>query len=545
MRAARFFTGGRFLMKKKQIHHIGIAIFALVVACSSGVRKVGPEDEDAGADSGVTNTSASIPGWEMEWVVRAGGTDTKYLKADYGHEVAAFPGGGAVVGGTFCGACVGDTVFGEGTPGETILPGYGDTDGFLARYDEKGDLLWAKRFGGWDFDAVYGLNVTSEGYSLVSGTMGGDSIFGEGEPNETHLQNVSFFIFLAKFDPDGNLVWAKTFESEAEHHSYHLSLNEESDTLHMVGFFREHYITFGEGEDAVTVETHGGTRSLYVVAMDLDGNVKWARGASGRLSKANNVASLPDGGAVIGGYFLENIVFESSKNGMVSLGCEEMCNYIAGYDRDGKCLWARNLGKGQGAPHVAVASKEDTIVVTLQFQDITLRYPEIPLPDPDNPEAGPEAALVFFIESYTGEIIWEGYWLVPGSLKTRVDCSTVLKNGEIFTTSVLYRDLYMPMDVEPLIENKGRNSFIALIDPEGHQRGITAMNNEESAWSIIADTSSDGLNALYATGAFATPGDYESCFGAGNNDDICLQSFSKEANDIFLFKMIRTEPIVD
>ncbi len=533
-------------MKKKQMHNFGIALFALIVACSSGVRKVGPEDEDAGADSGVTDTSASIPGWEMEWAVRAGGTDHGYYNADYGHEVAAFPGGGAVVGGTFCGYCSGDTVFGEGTPGETILPGCGgDTDGFLARYDEKGNLLWARQFGGWYFDAVYGLEVTSEEYSLVSGIIEMDGVFGEGEPNETHLQNVDYFSFLAKFDPDGNLVWAKTFDSEASHRSFSLSLNEESDTLHIVGYFREPYITFGEGEDAVTVETHGGTESLYVAAMDLDGNVKWARGASGPSSIAHNVASLPGGGAVIGGYFLENIVFEASKNGMVSLECEGMCNYLAGYDRDGKCLWARNLGKGQGAPHVAVAAQEDTIVVTLQFWDITLRYPDILLPDPENPEAGPEAALVFFIESYTGEIIWEGCWLVPGSLKTRLDCSTVLKNGEIFTTSVFYRDLYMPMDVEPLIENKGRNSFIALIDPEGHQRGITAMNNEESAWSIIADTSSDGLNALYATGAFATPGEFESCFGAGNDDDICIQSSSKEAHDIFLFKMIRTEPIVD
>src|SRR5207248_2821514 len=47
--------------------------------------------------------------------------------------------------------------------------GDGGQDGFVAKFDKNGNLLWSTFLGGSDWDGVYGLTVDAEGNAVVTG----------------------------------------------------------------------------------------------------------------------------------------------------------------------------------------------------------------------------------------------------------------------------------------------------------------------------------------------------------------------------------------
>lgn len=119
----------------------------------------------------------------------------------------------------------GNTVFGAGDANETALSTGDSNDVFLARYDTNGELAWVRvaRVAGHfrDFASGLGVAVDASGNSYVTGTYYPSIVFGLGEANETTLVSAGGAVvlsgsathgdaFLAKFDPDGNLVWARS-----------------------------------------------------------------------------------------------------------------------------------------------------------------------------------------------------------------------------------------------------------------------------------------------------------------------------------------------
>ncbi|HES58397.1 MAG TPA: PKD domain-containing protein, partial [Firmicutes bacterium] len=75
-----------------------------------------------------------------------------------------------------------------------------DKDSFLLKYSHAGDLLWAKAFGGTDNDWANGLVLANGGIYVLSQTES----YGAG----------SHDLLLQCWDPDGNLMWSKTWGAE-------------------------------------------------------------------------------------------------------------------------------------------------------------------------------------------------------------------------------------------------------------------------------------------------------------------------------------------
>jgi hypothetical protein len=71
-------------------------------------------------------------------------------------------------------------------------------DIFLIKTDANGNIIWAKTYGGTDYDYVYSVQQTSDGGYIVAGYT---ASFGAGDWN----------IFLIKTDAKGNIQWAKTY----------------------------------------------------------------------------------------------------------------------------------------------------------------------------------------------------------------------------------------------------------------------------------------------------------------------------------------------
>jgi hypothetical protein len=83
--------------------------------------------------------------------------------------------------------------------GSVVLPGK-DYDAFVAKFDPNGNILWYKTFGGSKRDHANGVALDNLGNIYVTGATNSFS------PSAT------YDIFVARFDPNGNLAWFKVWD---------------------------------------------------------------------------------------------------------------------------------------------------------------------------------------------------------------------------------------------------------------------------------------------------------------------------------------------
>jgi len=131
------------------------------------------------------------PSGNLLWVKLAGGVDN-----DQGNCIKWNKGFLYVCGG------FSDTAFFE----STSVISKGESDAFVAKYDDSGNLLWVKPAGGTGFDYASSLDVDNGGNIFVAGTYESNITL-----STTNLTTTSFYgeSFYAKYDGGGNIVWAK------------------------------------------------------------------------------------------------------------------------------------------------------------------------------------------------------------------------------------------------------------------------------------------------------------------------------------------------
>jgi hypothetical protein len=81
--------------------------------------------------------------------------------------------------------------------GSVFLPGK-DHDAFVAKFDPNGNILWYKTFGGSKREHAYGVALDNFGNIYVSGS--------------TNSFSANYDIFVARFDPNGNLAWFRVWD---------------------------------------------------------------------------------------------------------------------------------------------------------------------------------------------------------------------------------------------------------------------------------------------------------------------------------------------
>jgi hypothetical protein len=83
--------------------------------------------------------------------------------------------------------------------GSVVLPGK-DHDAFVAKFDPNGNILWYKTFGGSKREHAYGVALDNFGNIYVSGST------------NSFNPSATYDIFVARFDPNGNLEWFKVWD---------------------------------------------------------------------------------------------------------------------------------------------------------------------------------------------------------------------------------------------------------------------------------------------------------------------------------------------
>jgi uncharacterized delta-60 repeat protein len=254
------------------------------------------------------------PDGTLAWAKRAGGPGGFFfLGAESGYGITTLSDNSTVVTGWFFESAT----FGPGEPNETVLTSVGQGDIFIARYNTDGTLAWAKRAGGESHDEGFGITALSDNSTVVTGEFHVDATFGPGEPNETIMTAAYEDIFIARYNPDGTLVWAKRARggSGNDRGSGITTLSDNSTVV--TGFFWES-ATFGPGEPNQTVLTCDDYFDIFIARYNPDGTLAWAKCAKGNYDydqgtygydRGYGITTLSDNSTVVTGDFYGSVTF--------------------------------------------------------------------------------------------------------------------------------------------------------------------------------------------------------------------------------------------
>lgn len=201
------------------------------------------------------------------------------------------------------GSFSGSLTFAQGTPGQVTITATGVASGFIARYESDGDFLWAKRITAGGTGKVYpaAVSVNADDTFVIGGAISESAIFGPGEANATTLTatpapGFGYNAFIAKYNANGTLAWAKQATSGANSVIYDMSRMAGGDLIVSGHFgFSPSYlsVTIGPGSTSPVIFTGSNhDQHAWMGRFSASGELNWAkRSSSGTASIWRNTLS--------------------------------------------------------------------------------------------------------------------------------------------------------------------------------------------------------------------------------------------------------------
>jgi hypothetical protein len=492
-------------------------------------------DVDGDADGDADTDSDSDPRGALVWAKRAGGSSN-----DRGKDIVALADGSVLVTGFFREMAM----FGQGEPNEVVLATTGEHDNyydaydiFVAKYGSNGDLVWAKRAGNDDSegndDRGISIAASKNGSALITGYFQKAATFGSGEPNEIVLTGHGTNLFVAKYGPDGALVWARSVSgTQSVAGSGIVALADDSALV--TGYFTE-TATFGLGEPN---ETELTGRGLFVAKYGIDGSLIWAKFAADTSSfelgyeEGPRISAQADGSALITGKVrVSEITFGTGAAEETPDECNGSGLFVAKYAPDGTFIWAKctpNSGSPKNQVESITALADGSALVTGTFgAEATFGQGE-PNETLLTAESGNED---IFVAKYgaDGALIWakkaEGFGNNYGNGVTALADGSVFITGSINETVTFGIGEPNETVLNPLSQYQ---SFVARYAPDGTLAWAKESHTGRGGGASIT-AHADGL-AFFVIGVFESG----STFGQGEPNETVLNS--EEDRDIWVAK---------
>jgi hypothetical protein len=182
--------------------------------------------------------------------------------------------------------------------------GAGGYDIYLIKTDANGDTEWTKTYGGNLDEIAGGIQQTSDGGFIISGSTGS-------------FNAIIIDIYLIKTDANGDTLWTRMF-----------SLDDDDNGTDVRQTADGGYILTGFSSSTGSA----GGYDMILLKTDAVGNLLWTRFFGGDASDYSySVRQTTDGGYIIAG-----------ESGSVTL--YDYDAYIIKTDSDGDTLWTRNYG---------------------------------------------------------------------------------------------------------------------------------------------------------------------------------------------------------
>ena len=281
-----------------------------------------------------------------QWAKAAG-----WIGQDGARSVAVDADGNVYVAGQYGGYSQFDTIF---------CYGNGTYESFLAKYNSAGDIQWVKHAGGPNEDYATGVCIDAAGFIYITGYFL-DSIFFD----TVKLESADLTdIFIAKYTPAGELVWAKRAGGRGDDHSYAITADPHGDVA-IAGQFS------GTATFDFNFVTSSGDYDEFIAKYGNNGICQWVKkGGGSNDDAAKGISSDAAGNFYITGYIYGNTMIDTVHLNTTSPTSTDI--FIAKYLSWGDFVWAKKCDSYLGDNPYGIATDwEGNSYLTGYFQNVT------------------------------------------------------------------------------------------------------------------------------------------------------------------------------
>jgi len=229
--------------------------------------------------------------------------------------------------------------------GNFPLTANGSDDIFVAKYTSAGGFLWAISMGSGDIDRGHYVVTDNQNNVFITGSYTGAVDMDPSSANSTLPDQASLAGFFAKYDANGNFLWAHPLgKLLTVGNLVNAAIDKTTNDIVVDGDFSGNVDFSHAGNAAATFNSPGN--SNFVARYTNNGTYKWVRylpgSGTGILSsvKVDNQSNAIITGN-FGGQFYAN---GPSGTALTANGTNDLL--VASYQSDGTLKWAENFGSG-------------------------------------------------------------------------------------------------------------------------------------------------------------------------------------------------------
>jgi hypothetical protein len=451
---------------------------------------------------------------------------------DYGKDVAVDAAGNVYVTGYIASAA--DFDFG---PGVTELPGLVPADVFLAKYNPRGELQWARRMGSQGADMPHSVIVAPDGSLLLHGYFTGVVDFDPGEGTLNLQSRGARDIFIARFDGNGGLVRVVGFGGEGDDEGMDLEVDGSGNLYITALLTGTADVDPGAGVVEHTVE---GTGDVLVAKYGADFSHQWSfrLGAAGEDQGAG-IDVDASGRVFVSGSFQQTVDFDpgAGERLLTSAGGNDL--FVARYGADGAHLWSHRMG-GPGndvmAPGGIDLDASGRVLVTGRFSG-TVDF------DPGAGTASLQSAGSedCFVARYSPAGAYElgfriGSTALDGGHRVVVDAAGDILVAGWFRNTVDFDTGAATASVTARGTGGAGDLFVAKYSAGGAYLWARTLGDEVTGadnWSIVAGLAADAERNVIITGrlfgsADADPGEGAHAVSSAGGSDVVLVKYTAD-----------------
>ena len=420
--------------------------------------------------------SANAQSPNFVWAKGAGGTGD-----EYGASTSTDALGNVYVTGSFYSSTL--------SFGTITLTNAGDADIFIVKYGVAGNVLWAKSSGGIGTDAGNSTCTDSYGNVYVTGYFYSSTI-SFGTITLTNAGNRD--IFIVKYDPSGNVIWAKS----AGNTNYENGLSNSIDVMgnvYLTGNYQSPTITFGA--ITLTNTANNGGSDIFIVKYDSSGNVLWAKNEGGFGNDFGTSITTDNSSNVFvtGFYNSTSITFGTiTLTNPSSIGYANM--YIVKYDTQGNLLWAKSVDGTAG--NVSYSASTDALgnVFVTGYYISSIIFGTIQLNN-----TGKEEMFIVKYDS-SGNPLWANGVGNAGKVVGYKTCTDY--NGNVYVSGNF---TYYPITFGTITLANAGNDDIYIVKYDALGNVLWAKRKGSTGDEVGLGISSNLFGTVYITGSFDSP----------------------------------------
>jgi hypothetical protein len=257
----------------------------------------------------------------------------------------------------------------------TTLQPHGIYDMYIAKFNSSGNVLWVKTPYAPAQDFATAVDIDKQGNIYMLADFYDSLVY---DSNATGLQvfqsNSGLSnIYLAKYSPNGNLVWAKNIGGSSIDQSSDLKVDTSGNVFVTGSFYGTSYFN-KPVSNADTLKSRG-QGDIFIAKYKSDGSFVWVKQiGSNSFENSSSITTTESGKVIMAGMYYDSTDFNPSPTDSVYLPDNQFgANlFILKMDENGNYTWVNGItSDGFKSVGEIVVDKADNCYITGRFNDVT------------------------------------------------------------------------------------------------------------------------------------------------------------------------------